>query len=224
MAQTEYTYDTLNRLLTVSEPNGRVTTYTYDDAGNRATETIVVGTDTTLNTYTYNSQNRLISIEEKLNDVVQNVYDYAYDNNGNELTKTRTPYENGVPQTPVIDVTNSYDAFNQLIQSVNDTTTSTYEYNGEGLRVSKTVDSDVTLYLYQYSLVILETDEYGDETAHNVYGVNLLVREADGAVLLLLLQRACGRHRADEYNHRQYRRKLLLRPLWKYTCIHGNFG
>lgn len=174
---TNYTYDTLNRLLTVTEPSGRVTTYTYDDAGNRETETIVIGTDTTFKTYIYNSQNRLESIEEQLNSVVQNLYEYGCDNNGNQLTATRTPYVNGIPQTPVVEITNSYDDFNQLTQSVKGNITSIYTYNGEGLRIAKNVGNTVTRYLYEYSNVILETDDSGNKTAWNTYGINLIKRE-----------------------------------------------
>ena len=37
---TSYTYDNLSRLETVSEPNGKLTAYIFDLAGNRATQTI----------------------------------------------------------------------------------------------------------------------------------------------------------------------------------------
>jgi YD repeat-containing protein len=34
---TNYAYDADNRLATVTEPDGKVTGYSFDDAGNRAT-------------------------------------------------------------------------------------------------------------------------------------------------------------------------------------------
>ncbi len=44
---TGYSYDKLNRLYIVTEPDGTVTIYTYDAAGNRLTETVVRGSTNT---------------------------------------------------------------------------------------------------------------------------------------------------------------------------------
>jgi RHS repeat-associated protein len=176
IGETDYTYDTLNRLLTVTEPSGRVTTYNYDAAGNRSSETITAGNDTTLSTYVCDSQDRLTSITERLNGVIQNVDNYAYDYNGNELTDTLFQYVDGIPQAPVVQITNTYDVFNELVQSITGGTTTVNTYNGDGLRVVKSVDSIATRYLYEYDQVVLETDNTGNETAQNVYGTNLLVR------------------------------------------------
>lgn len=59
---TTYAYDSLNRLWKVTEPTGKVTSYLYDEAGNRASETVTEGSKTTLNTYSYDGRNRLITI------------------------------------------------------------------------------------------------------------------------------------------------------------------
>jgi YD repeat-containing protein len=48
---TTYTYDVLNRLLSATEPGGRVTTYTYDGAGNRETETVTQNNQSVVTTY-----------------------------------------------------------------------------------------------------------------------------------------------------------------------------
>jgi len=79
-------------------------------------------------------------------------------------------------------VTNTYDKLNRLIETVlpgSSTTTVYYTYNGDGLRVAKSVNSVLTRYLYEYDKVVLETNGSGDQTARNVYGTNLLMREAD---------------------------------------------
>ncbi|MFC5702318.1 RHS repeat-associated core domain-containing protein [Cohnella faecalis] len=55
---------------------------------------------------------------------------------------------------------------------------STYEYNGDGLRVKKTTASGTTAYLYEYDKVVLETDGAGKQTARNTYGINLITRTA----------------------------------------------
>lgn len=67
---TTYTYDNLNRLLTVSEPNGRATAYTFDAAGNRLTETVTQGSTTTVKTSSYNEQNRLTILEIHTNGIM----------------------------------------------------------------------------------------------------------------------------------------------------------
>lgn len=174
---TSYTYDVQNRLFTVTEPGGMVISYSYDDAGNRYAETVISGTDTRVITYTYNDQNRLTVLGEQLNSETQQTTAYGYDDNGNLLTATRTPYIDGIPQTPVVDATNSYDVWNQMTQTVTEGNTVVNVYNGEGLRTAKSVDGTMTRYLYEYDKVVLETDTDGDETARNVYGLNLLKRE-----------------------------------------------
>jgi len=177
---TAYTYDPLNRLLTVTEPNGKITAYVYDMAGNRVTETIASGSETTQNTYSYNEQNRLIGISTNINGVVTELAAYIYDNNGNQLKTIVTEYVDGVAQSPVTTVTNTYDKRNQLIQTTTPNgTTVTNGYNGEGFRVSKTVDGQTTHYLYEYDKVVLEVNDSGDQKARNLYGSNLLMRTVD---------------------------------------------
>jgi RHS repeat-associated protein len=171
---TSYEYDSLNRLTKVTEPNTRVTGYTYDLSGNRDTETITKGS-TTVNKYDYNNQNHLTKITTKVNNILSQIIDYIYDYNGNQLTVTKTPYVGGVAGTPVI-VTNNYDEFNQLIKTAGTGTTVENTYNGEGLRVGKKVDGTATLYMYEYDKVVLETDASGNIEAKNVYGTNLLSR------------------------------------------------
>ncbi|MDF2588013.1 MAG: repeat-associated core domain protein [Anaerocolumna sp.] len=72
---TNYTYDTLNRLSRVTEPAGRITSYTYDNAGNRRSEKVQEGQIITNTMYTYNEQNRLISTLTSNGDVLRYVYD-----------------------------------------------------------------------------------------------------------------------------------------------------
>ena len=173
---TSYTYDVLNRLETVTEPSGTLeapstttTAYTYDAAGNRETETITKGTQITVNTYIYNEQNRLIRVETKVAGTLVTTTLYEYDDNGNQLNTT-------VNET--ITVVNEYDCWNQLITTMTNTGTTINAYNGEGYRVSKTVKGTLTRYLYEGDKVVLELDSSGNETARNVYGSNLIMREA----------------------------------------------
>jgi len=175
---TTYTYDVLNRLSSVTEPSGKVTSYTYDASGNRATQTVEIGTDTTVTTYTYDSLNRLLGTVTQLNGITTETVTYTYDNNGNQLLQTHTAYIDGIPQTPIVKLTNTYDLFNQLISTVTaDGVTVISTYNGDGLRVGKSVNGTLTRYLYEAQRVVLEVNVLGDQTGRNVYGINLLTRQ-----------------------------------------------
>ncbi|MCG1025143.1 kelch repeat-containing protein [Dehalobacter sp.] len=183
---TTYTYDTLNRLFTVTEPSSQVTSYTYDAAGNRATQTVTLGTTSTVTTYTYNEQNRLQSTLTQLNGTTTQTGAYTYDNNGNELTQTITPYVNGIPQTPQV-TTNTFDRFNQMVTTLTSGGTSiTNTYNGEGLRVAKQVNSQTTKYVYVADKVVLELDGSNNQTAFNVQGTTMISRTVGGSTLFYM--------------------------------------
>ena len=169
--KTSYTYDKLNRLKTVTEPNGKVTEYTYDASGNRETETIRYNGETIVNTYENNEQNRLLRVVTRVNGSVTETTVYTYDNNGNQLAATT----NGINVQ-----SNTYDEKNQLIKTVAGGKTVINTYNGEGLRVAKSVNGSLTRYLYEYDKVILEVNGSGNQIARNLYGINLLMRTVDG--------------------------------------------
>ncbi len=174
---TTYTYDVVNRLLTVVEPSGKSTAYSYDTAGNRSSQTETEGSDVTATTYTYDSQNRLTRTTENLNGTETKATDYLYDNNGNLLTVTSVTYTDGIAGALVLEQNNTYDLLNQLVQTItSDGTTVVNTYNGDGLRVGKSVNASLTRYLYEYDKVILELNALGDQTGRNVYGLNLISR------------------------------------------------
>ncbi len=180
---TTYTYDTLNRLQTITEPNGKVTSYEYDKAGNRSVESVIAtdetsdSTVTVVNTYTYDTGNRLTNISAKVNNVLTEVTDYTYDNNGNQLTTVVKTYTDGIITSTVTKAINTYDIYNQLIKTETwDGTEVNNTYNGEGYRIGKEVNGEQTYYLYESGRVILELDETGEQVARNVYGTNLLMR------------------------------------------------
>ena len=197
---TEYSYDALNRLETVSEPNSKITAYSYDASGNRSTEKVTTGSSSTLTSYTYNEQNRLMMTVQTVSFVQTQIEKFAYDNNGNLINKsvdTIKAVDPANPPTPtfgifiygqennnprISDVVNNvalyqYDGFNQLIRMGTGSSGATYQYNGDGLRVKKTTGSTMTAYLYEYDKVVLETDGQGKQTARNLYGLNLISRK-----------------------------------------------
>ena len=87
---TLYTYDGDGRIKTVIEPDGKLTSYTYDQSGNRSTKTVTIPStenresaesrETTA--YVYNLSNHLIK-----EITTTQVTEYEYDANGNLLNK-----------------------------------------------------------------------------------------------------------------------------------------
>lgn len=188
---TNYDYDSLNRLEKVTEPDGKITEYIFDMAGNRIQETITQGAETIATTYEYNEQNRLTNTITR-NGAVTETTKYEYDPNGNTMTKTvetTKPVDpnltgsfafNKAGQSTEKTITYyEYDQWNQLIKTIEGDKTIIADYNGNGQRVEKTINGITKRYLYEYDKVVLETDGQGNETARNIYGTNLLVREAE---------------------------------------------
>jgi RHS repeat-associated protein len=108
-----YTLDALGRLRAVTYPDGQVSTYTYDAGGNRLTE----ATGATTRTYTYDGAGRLTSDGTK---------SYTYDAAGNVTGAGADQYQ--------------WDWAGQMTSASVDGQQTSYEYDGDGLRVGQ-VDS-----------------------------------------------------------------------------------
>ena len=145
---TSYTYDNLNSLKTVTEPNANVTTYTNDAEGNRATETVTNGANTVSETqYNYNEQNRLQNTVKTIGSTTETTT-YTYDNNGNQIysgTETQAPTVANTTENVSISVAGQggttapktfaiyeYNGFNQLVLAKQNGDTTEYTYNGDG--------------------------------------------------------------------------------------------
>jgi len=206
---TTYTYDELNRLESVTEPDGKLTEYTYDAAGNRETETVTDGSDVTTTNYPYDEDlNRLSGTLKTLPSGAYEATLYIYDMNGALVSKhTETLEDTEAGDEPALGLSltgdggdgyalYAYDVWGQLTSAETPDSVSAYAYNGEGLRVSKSVteneETTETAYLYEYSKVVLELDENGDEAAHNVYGNNTLISRTTGDGTLYYLYNGHG--------------------------------
>jgi RHS repeat-associated protein len=162
----------------ISEPDGKVTTYSYDASGNRATQTVTGPGVASAITYSYDERNRLIQTVEVRNSQTTTVT-YTYDANGNQLTVT----EEGPGGTKTSSY--SYDEFNRLIASVHDGVSAAYAYNADGFRVGQTVGGVTTTYYYSGKEVVYESSSDGTGK-RNVRGINLIARQDDSGTYYYL--------------------------------------
>jgi RHS repeat-associated protein len=187
---TNYGYDTLSRLLSVLHQTGTTTldgaTYTYDNAGNRASKTNklnniteqytydplyqltqVTQGATTTETYSYDLVgNRLSSLGvssysyNSSNELTSNsAASFTYDANGNTLSKTNA---SGTTQY-------GWDFENRLKSVITPTGTVTFVYDPLGRRIQKAFTqgstTTTTNYLYDGANIIRELDGGGNALA-----------------------------------------------------------
>ncbi len=128
------------------------------------THKIVESNTTTVVRYNYTIGGLLENTIKYENDVLGVETDYYYDDNGNQIETRETRYENGVAEPEVTTLQNIYDNFNQLVisrVSNGDGDTETVvcnTYNGEGLRIRKTVDDVAKNFRYEGDKVVAEYD------------------------------------------------------------------
>ena len=165
--------------------------------------------------YTYSNSNQLLKLVERMFDgdnkeIARKTTKYSYDSNGNQLKQsishtlpdntglrpktTGTAYGDNVSNTIdklVEKISYTYDGFNRLKKTetvkAGIRTTVHFTYNGDDLRVSKTVKksdkgytAEVTNYLYDRQNVILETDGSTNVKARYIKGINYIAK-ADAA-------------------------------------------
>ncbi|WP_343277422.1 RHS repeat-associated core domain-containing protein, partial [Ligaoa zhengdingensis] len=193
---TTYGYDLAGRLTSESESGGNTYAYTYDSRNNRASLT-VSGDESYNVAYEYDGDNRLLT-ETKTIDGRQEITNYSYDNNGNQILKTQSVLEaagSGAAgaslqvsaSEPVeFDATVSeYDVWNRQVKVTNDAGTSSYAYYPDGLRYSKTVNGallrqvwDGTNLAYEYTL---DEEDAVVPVRRYARGINAIYVESGGA-------------------------------------------
>jgi len=145
---TTYEYDGLYRVITATYSAGAEYIYTYDPVGNRQA---MVSPQGTVN-YTYDAANRLTSAGGVT---------YTWDDNGNLTSDGVREYE--------------YDHANRLTQVTDSSLTTQFAYNGDGVRISKTVDETTTDYVLDLAatlpVVISDTD------AVYLYGLDIIAQQ-----------------------------------------------
>jgi RHS repeat-associated protein len=119
-----YTYDSLYRLTDAVYSNGFEFHYTYDPVGNRLTQTTCApGVPCSTTTYEYDPANRLIAVNGQA---------YKWDDNGNLLDDGTSQY--------------AYDTQNRLMSLTQGGHSYAFSYNGNGDRLTQSVDGAVTRY------------------------------------------------------------------------------
>ena len=161
--------------------------------------------------YTYSNSNQLLKLVERMFDgdnkeIARKTTKYSYDSNGNQLKQsishtlpdntglrpktTGTAYGDNVSNTidKLVEKTSyTYDGFNRLKKTetvkAGVRTTVDFTYNGDDLRVNKSVKksdkgyiAEVTNYLYDRQNVILETDASGNVKTRYIKGINYIAK------------------------------------------------
>lgn len=165
---TTYRYNGDKQLVSMTEPSGRVTSYTYDRAGNRRNQKVADGSAVTEISYSYDSQNRLTeTVEQKPDTTVHTAY--YYDANGNQTSVVAKDSAAGTTKTD----TYVYDELNQLTHiSGSDGSQADYTYYATGLRASKNVNGNTAVFTYDGKKLL--TEQTAGQTKTNIHGTNLI--------------------------------------------------
>ena len=180
-----YTYDELGRLTETREKKGsdetaeaEVTTYTYDKAGNRLTET----KDGRTTSFSYNALDQLTESKSTEESRI-----YSYDRNGNQTSEiTREGDAEKGRRSYAYD---EADRLKNLTVKEEGRLILTQEnsYNGEGQRISKaetkltedlngeTTETSKTDYFYQDGAVLYTKDADGNRSSMNLLGTSVNV-------------------------------------------------
>lgn len=162
--QTNYSYDTLNRLVqeqfnetTNGESNKSYTDiYSFDEYDNRISKTVEKDQNTITTEYQYDSANKLLS-ENSSNG---KHFTYNYDNGGNLLSKSSI---NETGETKLIESYN-YDNFNRLYSVEKDNKTYSYIYDGSGKRIQKNSPETQLQEFWNNGKIIFENEQLQSES------------------------------------------------------------
>ena len=180
-----YTYDLIGRLTKETRTGSEDISYTYDNSNNR--KEMKKGNKVTA--YKYNKNDELLRTDT-LNTSTEedSIVIYKNDKNGNQLA-TVNRYE--IPSDPKystyidIDVTlgdnrlnenvvNHYNALNQLTQTLTENYKVSFAYDAEGLRTSKTVNGEKTVFVWDGDQLVLELTESGKVRKRYIRGNDLV--------------------------------------------------
>ncbi len=162
-----YTYDLLGRITKETQTGREDITYTYDSNNNR--KEMKAGNKITA--YQYNKNDELLRTDTLNTDTEEDtVVLYKNDRNGNQLaTVNRYEIPNERKDRPYIDIdvtlgdnrlnentVNHYNALNQLTKTLTKNYKVSFTYDAEGLRTSKTVNGEKTVFVWDGDQLVME--------------------------------------------------------------------
>ncbi len=178
--KTASSYDTLNRLVNVTNTKGATTlsayAYSYDDNGNIISKTETVNQASKTTSYTYDGLDRLLTKSRSDGSTAT----YTYDLRGNRLTLQDNSL-NSTMNNSITDTSNTYDLLDRLTSVTKGTVTTTFAYAPNNLRYK--MNSGTQTVQYQYDAagqVISESDGNNTVTANYVRGDRLLEKKDAG--------------------------------------------
>lgn len=161
--ETTYTYDSMNRVASVTNALNETTSYSYDLAGNRIQEARPNGTWT----YEFDVMNRLSVTKNPDGTVVQKL---LYDANGNVIKQIdANGYASGLTDNTRYGTTYTYNEENlveQITTPEGNTTTYTYTARGDVRSVTDGTGG-VTSYIYYTDEVTHVIDPLGNMTQYS---------------------------------------------------------
>ncbi|MCM1440225.1 MAG: RHS repeat-associated core domain-containing protein, partial [Roseburia sp.] len=180
-----YTYDLLGRITKETKTGSRDISYTYDSNNNR--KEMTVGNKVTA--YRYNKNDELLRTDMLNTDTEEDsVVIQKYDRNGNQLaTVSRHEIPEEKKDRPYIDidvtlgdnrlnenVVNHYNALDQLVQTLTKNYKASFTYDAEGLRTSKTVNGEKTVFVWDGDQVVMELSGGGKVRKRYIRGNELI--------------------------------------------------
>ena len=180
-----YTYDLLGRIQKETKTGSEDISYTYDSNNNR--KEMKAGNKVTA--YKYNKNDELLRTDTLNTDTEEDsVVIYKYDKNGNQLAtvnRYEIPSDKNANTYVDIDVTlgdnrlnenvvNHYNAKNQLIQTLTKNYKVGFTYDAEGLRTSKTVNGEKTVYVWDGDQLVMELSDGGKVQKRYIRGNDLV--------------------------------------------------
>lgn len=180
-----YTYDLLGRIRKETRTESEDITYSYDSNNNR--KEMKVGNKITA--YRYNKNNELLRTDTlNTNTEEDSVVIYKNDKNGNQLaTVNRYEIPSDKKDSTYIDidvtlgdnrlnenVVNYYNALNQLTQTLTKNYKVNYTYDAEGLRTSKTVNGEKTVFVWDGDQLVMELSDSGKVRKRYIRGIDLI--------------------------------------------------
>jgi YD repeat-containing protein len=148
----EYEYDDLYRLIEADYSSGEYFAYEYDAVGNRKTYTATI-TQTTVITYDYDHADRLVRVGD---------VDYTWDDLGRLLDDGTHQY--------------AWDAAGRLVSVTSGADTTLFGYNGDGDRLSKSVNGTLTTYTLDIAAGLPQVlvEHSGQNATRYLHGLDLI--------------------------------------------------